>query len=314
MRPGNPTKSLSPFGQAALSYAQRCWAVFPLGALSKVPLISKEHGGHGYHDATTDEVQIRESWSRWPRANVGIATRASGLVIIDVDSRKGGDERLLDLEGRYGKLPDTPEVVTGSGGRHVYFAAPETDDVQRKTDALGDGLDLPNYVVAPPSIHPDTGSPYVWEASSRPDDIPVAPCPAWVLKLAENRPSHRRQIYLPVNDNGVSWASILGPYGWVPVLQVGGVTRWRRPGKDDGWSASTDFILGRLFLFTTSGGPLEAGRPYDKVQAYAALNNLDYRQAARELGITRPVFHPPPWGKARPVPPLSELLAEGARR
>ena len=90
---------------------------------------------------------------RWPTANVGIATGArSGLVVLDVDPRHGGDEQLAAFEAEHGKLPETAAVVTGGGGAHYYFNHPGGDIRSRK---LSPGLELKadgTFVVAPPSL------------------------------------------------------------------------------------------------------------------------------------------------------------------
>ena len=74
-------------------------AIFPLAARTKVPAISKEKGGNGCKDATTDSKQIMEWWTKYPHANIGLATgEANGLIVIDVDIKhhegKYGDESL----------------------------------------------------------------------------------------------------------------------------------------------------------------------------------------------------------------------------
>src|SRR5260221_12533215 len=83
---------------AALAYAAQGIPVFPLAPGMKVPAISKDEGGRGFHDATTDTERIRRWWKRWPRANIGIPTgSASGWVVIDIDPRHGGDRSLAAL-------------------------------------------------------------------------------------------------------------------------------------------------------------------------------------------------------------------------
>jgi hypothetical protein len=58
----------------------------------------------GFHNATTDAATIERWWAHGPW-NIGIRTGAvSGLVVLDVDPRHGGDETLAELESRYGKL------------------------------------------------------------------------------------------------------------------------------------------------------------------------------------------------------------------
>ncbi len=167
---------LSRFGRAAVWYSQRLgWAVFPLRPRDKTPLIPRAEGGRGYLDATDDPAIIEGWWHKAPKANVGVACGASGLTIVDVDPRNGGDtnwaELTLDSE-----LPATVECLTGGAGRHIYFAGPG------RTCVLRDGVEIAShghYVVAPPSVHP-TGREYCWEASSRPDEVDLAPLPGWL--------------------------------------------------------------------------------------------------------------------------------------
>jgi putative DNA primase/helicase len=55
----------------------------------------------------------------------------------------------------------------------------------RGRNGLADGIDIKSdggYFVAPPSRHA-SGQTYEWEASSEPDDVPLAPFPAWLAKL-----------------------------------------------------------------------------------------------------------------------------------
>jgi hypothetical protein len=167
--------------RSALAYASRCeWPVFPLRPRSKAPLISERDGGNGFHDATTEPEQIRQWWSRCPDANIGIACDArSGLLVLDIDPRNGGDEELAALEAEHGQLPHTIEALTGGGGRHLYFRRPAEVSFRGK---LCTGVDVKaaGYVLAPPSVH-ENGRSYVWEASSRPLETELADLPAWVL-------------------------------------------------------------------------------------------------------------------------------------
>ena len=180
---------------SALYYALRFgWAVFPLhgidadgrcscrdtacGSAGKHPRTK-----HGLIDRTKDEAQIRWWWAKWPRANVGIATGlASGFAALDEDPRHGGDESLAELVALHGPLPQTVEVLTGGGGRHLYFALGEA---MQSRNGILPGLDLKSeggYVVAPPSLHA-SGRGYEWEASSRPGEVALAPLPQWVREL-----------------------------------------------------------------------------------------------------------------------------------
>jgi len=83
-------------------------------------------------------------------------------------------------------IPETVEAITGGGGRHILFHHPGG---RVRCSKPGPGVDVKadgGYIVAPPSLHP-SGRRY--EFSSRPGDVPVAECPAWLLeRLREDRP------------------------------------------------------------------------------------------------------------------------------
>jgi P4 family phage/plasmid primase-like protien len=134
---------------------------------------------------------VESWWHERPKANIGIATGSpSGLVVIDVDPRNGGDATLVRLEAALGKLPATATVETGGGGLHLYFRAP-SPPVATTHGKLGPGLDVQAegaYVVAPPSLHV-SGQLYRWREGL---DILVHP-PAtlpepWLERLRSPKP------------------------------------------------------------------------------------------------------------------------------
>ena len=188
--------------KVALSYAERGWLVFPLweplsdGTCSCDKPDCEDAGKHprtpnGFKDATTDEETIRGWWGKWPDANIGIRTgRESGLLVLDVDPRHGGDKSLAELEQDFGKLPHTTGSKTGDG-HHVFFAYPK-DAVEVGCHAnLRPGLDVRGdggFVVAPPSLH-HSGATYAWDASLHPDQTALADPPARLLDLIQSRKS-----------------------------------------------------------------------------------------------------------------------------
>lgn len=200
-----PAVKLSKLGRSALMYAaQYGWRVFPLHSIDNgactcgdAKCTGTKPGKHprtpkGCLDATTDTGVIRGWWERWPDANVGIAT-GGGLVVIDVDPRHGGDDGLVDLRRTLGELPDTVECLTGSGGRHIYVSVGEGVVVRNSAGTLAPGVDIRGeggYVVAAPSVH-TSGRSYAWEASSRPDEVEVAPMPAAWIEAIVKRPKLR---------------------------------------------------------------------------------------------------------------------------
>jgi hypothetical protein len=162
----------------ALALARRGIAVFPLQPKSKIPFPNT----HGCLDASKDEQQIAEWWSRTPDANIGIATGAeSGLWVLDIDG-DDGIKSLQELMRQHGMMPRTWQASTGNGF-HLYFQHPggRISNSRRRLpgiDTRGDG----GYVVAPPSIHP-SGSVYHWSTGSSPEQTDLAPEPPWVAAL-----------------------------------------------------------------------------------------------------------------------------------
>jgi hypothetical protein len=174
-------------------YARLGWMVFPIyeieeGKCACEKAACSSPGKHpriynGFLDATTDKNTIEQWWDQWPRANVGVRTgRESGIVVVDIDPPKGGDDSWNDACN--GQVPfDTVEVLTGGGGRHIYFQHPggvvkSAVGVLPGIDIRGDG----GYVVVPPSFHV-SGSQYLWEDACRPGTVDVSPIPVWVANL-----------------------------------------------------------------------------------------------------------------------------------
>lgn len=164
---------------AALEYAARGWPVFPC-TIQKRPRVQ-----HGFYEATTEPAAITAWWRQWPRASIGMPTgKVSGLVVLDVDIQKGGDDSLHELCLTYATIPSTVQSITGGGGIHYFFAHPGVH-IPPSASQLGPGLDIRGdggYVILPPSPHP-SGRTYEWELSSLPGDVPFAPMPPWLRAL-----------------------------------------------------------------------------------------------------------------------------------
>ena len=132
---------------AALAWAARGVRVLPVRPGEKAPLT-----GNGLHDATSDPVILRRWWSRWPEANVAIATGAPGVDVLDVDVRgaESGWAALRRLR-EAGVVPTgAPVVRTPSGGVHLYFVGSD----QRNGSLPNWHLDFRStggYVLVPPS-------------------------------------------------------------------------------------------------------------------------------------------------------------------
>ncbi|MEZ4395053.1 MAG: bifunctional DNA primase/polymerase [Polyangiales bacterium] len=184
---------------AALSYAARGWPVSlcTRSGYRSAPAATARAGAPASTPAPRTASRTRRRTSR-RFARGGVAGRTpvwrSPPAALSRSSTwtpsKGGDDSLVDSRRVLGDLPDTVEVITGSGGRHIYLSVPEGATVRCSAGQLGPGLDVRGeggYVVAPPSLHV-SGRRYVWEASSDPADIAVAPMPEGWLSRLTSRP------------------------------------------------------------------------------------------------------------------------------
>jgi len=142
---------------------------FSVGPLAgKIPITA-----HGVQDFTRDHNVIA-SWQRKFRGcNWGVSQL--GVICLDVDPRNGGTVSALNLRPEHSTLC----VHTGSGGWHLYYR--HDGSVRGKVDGI-DGVDIKaggkGYLVAPGSIHPDTGKPYRLHR-----DAPIADLPKHLRAL-----------------------------------------------------------------------------------------------------------------------------------
>lgn len=281
-------------GSHAIKYGMRGWAVFPLRG--KIPAI---RGGRGVLDATTDTTTIAEWWGgRYAGCNIGIRP-PENVFVLDIDPQHGGHITIDALEAEHGALPETLTTWTGrgDGSRHLYFRRP----AGKLTSTRLPGVDIKDhrgYVVAAPSIHPDTGRAYIRA------DAPVTLPPPWLVELigpapAPWLPRSPRRLF-PIHTGPsiadefsarASWSDILGPHGW---RCLGGDpdadgTRWLHPNATSASSATVRH--GCLFVYSpnTPFDITESNDPtgYTKFRAFAVLDHQgDMKAAARRLRAT----------------------------
>lgn len=178
--------------EAATAYADKGYAVFPISYGKKNPATE-----HGFHDATTNPKVIRQHFGNG-KFNVGIATgEKSDLVVIDVDTYKGGD--IAPLETLYGPLPMTMEARTRAGGRHLFYKYPTGRMIGSYNNKIAPGIDVKangGYIVAAPSYveKDDKGPAGYYEFTN---DLSLADLPAeWIDALEDlgnKRESHKTQ-------------------------------------------------------------------------------------------------------------------------
>jgi archaellum biogenesis ATPase FlaH len=283
--------------QTALSYAKQDIRVIPIKQGEKRPPMQ------GWQNAATSDPTTIRTWfeGQFKDCGLGIATgefRNRYLIVIDIDDRPefSGSDTLKDLEQLHGQLPDTVEVITGSGGRHIYFLtdAPIRNEASGK---LGQGIDvrgIGGQVLAPPTVHPN-GKTYEWVEGKTIANTPPADMPLWmVLILTEKHTDDIPMTYESTTNilteegpasrycAATTWPELLRADGWTQAhTDRTGETHWVRPGKDtrEGTSATTGW-QGKdiLKVFTTSIPGLPAGA-YTRFGYTAAMHHNGDRSA-----------------------------------
>lgn len=140
----------------ALGYFDRGFYVIPLAPNSKRPLVK-------FADKTFTREELEEFWDKEPNCNIGLLTRDFFVIDIDTHGETNGYQTLANWE-HVKKIPRTSQVISASGGKHLYFKKPVGFTMPQKIAFL-EGVDIKahvnNYVVAPPSAI--DGSSYKWD-------------------------------------------------------------------------------------------------------------------------------------------------------
>lgn len=154
-------------------YAERALKMLD-SKLTPIPLVGKKPIIEGWQNLRDVKASQIFDWEREGKfKNVGLLCGAASdnTVVIDFDGL-GGYEL---FKVQFPALVNTLTVATGSGaGMHCYFKVALLPDSKAFLDILIEGGELVNIeiksdgkqVVVPPSLHPDTGLPYVKHISA----------------------------------------------------------------------------------------------------------------------------------------------------
>jgi hypothetical protein len=139
----------------ALAYARCGWPVFPCLPGQKIPATR-----HGHRDATTDEQQIKDWFSRGFGWNLAVATGAPGPDVLDIDQHgpAGNGYAAFNKLRRAGLVDGAATYVrTRAGGMHAYFTGSGQHNGRLPSHHL-DFRSQGGYIVVPPSQV--NGKPY----------------------------------------------------------------------------------------------------------------------------------------------------------
>lgn len=161
-------KAAPTLASAALWYVEQGFPVFPILVGRKIPspkcVACKDKGCpgpeacghelcHGFKDATTDRATVADWWTRFPHANIGLAT-GHLFDVVDVDGPLGQASRAKHWDDIFGQIDAdaVAKVLTPRpGGMHLYV--PPTGDGNSTSIVAGvDYRGLGGYVLAPPSV------------------------------------------------------------------------------------------------------------------------------------------------------------------
>ncbi len=165
-------------GEAAVTWAELGWHVFPIVPRGKTPYGMGEFCGRkdnhscGFHCGTTDTGSLADWWCSHPDSNIGI-THPEATVT--------DEDRLGALAEAGVVLPRCPWAITGraGGGRHFFLRAPR-DWPGLEGDAVKVTYRIPavevkgfdkGYIVAAPSIHA-SGARYELKAGGHMPEFP----------------------------------------------------------------------------------------------------------------------------------------------
>lgn len=243
---------------------------------------------------------------------VGILTGSPsrGLEVLDFDDR-GAWPDFVALCKDSGLLPLLDRVRNGyfehsPNGCHLLWTCDEPEGNQKLASKLVDGKQKAlietrgegGYIIIAPThgtVNP-VGD-YVLQSGGLRSivhlDVDEREALLGIARALCRLPKTEREPIVGADAGGrpgddfnekATWEQILTPHGWSRLGTHGGITHWRRPGKDIGNSATTGHSgTDALFVFTTST-QFEPGRNYSKFSAYGILNhNGDFRAASSEL-------------------------------
>lgn len=265
--------------------------VFPCRPDTKRPFTD-----NGFKDATTDEKQVRDWWKQWPDAWVGMPT--GDIVALDLDAKHqfglvGAFEDAANVAGIDLSVLPKQLTPTGGGAHYLFRASKEIRNRVLARNANNDTII---------ETRGHGGYIIVYDANAivgakELDDVDQLLAVAESFCKAQKR--EKRHTDTPwrsvreapdVGRNGNSPGddynqrgdifALLRAHGWRQETKHG----WRRPGKDNGISATWDKVPGKFYVFSSNAYPFEPNESYSPFAVYAVLEcGGDFAEAARRL-------------------------------
>jgi hypothetical protein len=215
--------------------------------------------------------------SLWLKLNNGyVETTPSGGLhwLYRIDGEVPGNTKLARRPGENGNI-DVLAETRGEGG--FVIVAPTNGTCHPSGGAWTMLIGGPSSIATITRAERDA----LHQLFSMFDEIPKVEYLAEEIKTKPEGPLSPGDDY----NAKVSWNQILEPLGWTKLYSTrDGVTAWRRPGKTEGISATTNHGgTDKFYCFTTSS-IFDANTSYSKFAAYTLIEHQgDFRAAAKAL-------------------------------
>lgn len=263
--------------EAALAYARMRWRIFPCHSIVNCACscgkpACASPGKHprtrgGFKDATDDPEQIRKWWTRWPDANIALAT-GSGLAVIDIDGPAGATE-FKALLGQHGRVPDTLTAATGRGAHLIFSTAEGSPEVRSSArgnvHVRGEG----GYIIVAPSNH-ISGNDYKWLRKN-----PVAVLPEWLRQWSQGYEVSKEKA----RDQGFEALGALPSHLSNSQSKQSNVTEIASEALKSVWSPSEQARL------TSALAAIPADRHDSWVAVGMALKDMDWQRPDGDTGF-----------------------------
>ena len=218
--------------EQALGYEAKGWAVIPIRPDDKKPIIEWKQ----YQDRRPSQTEIKEWWTKYPNANIGVLTgRISGIVVVDVDPRHGGESAPIEHEWPTGLI-----AKTANAGFHLVYKYPDDAEYIPSLGAIQQGIDIRadgGYIVVCPSTLGgdkkyrwievgDLGAPPPWAVQDRKQFGPPKGGYEWFKDMLARGESEGGR-----NEGAARIAGLLYQRGFQPDEALGLIGLWNRDNR-----------------------------------------------------------------------------------
>ena len=260
--------------------------------------------GYGLEVIDFDTVELFDPWAKQVerqipglvRRLVQVQTPRPGRHVYYRCSEFGGSQKLAmamveAAGGASGRLEKVTLIETkGEGGYCIVPPSPRwchpSARCYRQVDGSPDLTEVPPISPVERSVLLNTARSFNRWTPPQSGVVPRNPA----SQASRSSWSEREGRPGDVFNREADWEDILGPHGWVRASSNGGASHWRRPGKDNGTSATTGHCTSNedgtdlLYVFSSNAEPFQDGKAYCKFVVYALLEHQgDFGAAAREL-------------------------------